>query len=136
MKVRNYEKKGIIGISIGIVFIIEILFIINLIHIKMYQYEKIQGIIVKEDFVKIIITSKNKKRLYGHSKIYIKDKKEKYEIIEDYGIILKKNKEEYFEILLKIKTPKKLKATDTVDLMIQTEKKPLIDMFKIIWEGD
>jgi hypothetical protein len=82
------------------------------------------------------VNKEEKKLLYEQSTIYLMDKKEKYKIKQDKGIILKKGKENYYEILLKIKTPKNKKRQDTIDLTIRKKKDNLFNIMKKVWEGD
>ena len=51
MKIRNYENKNIIKILIINVLIFELITIIFLYKEKMYIYENIQGIVIKDNLV-------------------------------------------------------------------------------------
>lgn len=136
MKVRNYEKKTFINIMLIFLVLLEItifvLFSINKINI----YENVSGIVVKDDLVVLIINNKTKKIIYKNSLLYLNNKKLKYEIVEDRGYVLKRNKEDYSEILISFKFDKNYKVNDSLQLTLKKEKINIIEIFKIIWEGD
>ena len=136
MKVRNYEKKTFINILLIFLVLLEItifvLFNIN----KINMYENVSGIVVKDDLVVLIINNKTKKIIYKNSLLYLNNKKLKYEIVEDRGYVLKRNKEDYSEILISFKFDKNYKVNDSLQLTLKKEKINIIEIFKIIWEGD
>lgn len=136
MKVRNYEKKTFINIMLIFLVLLEItifvLFSINKINI----YENVSGIVVKDDLVVLIINNKTKKIIYKNTLLYLNNKKLKYEIVEDRGYVLKRNKEDYSEILISFKFDKNYKVNDSLQLTLKKEKINIIEIFKIIWEGD
>lgn len=136
MKVRNYEKMTFINIMLIFLVLLEItifvLFSINKINI----YENVSGIVVKDDLVVLIINNKTKKIIYKNTLLYLNNKKLKYEIVEDRGYVLKRNKEDYSEILISFKFDKNYKVNDSLQLTLKKEKINIIEIFKIIWEGD
>lgn len=73
--------------------------------------------------------------LYDNSKFYLNANLVKYEIIEDRGVVLKKDKDSYYEILIKVKFDKNYKANDNITFSCKKEKIRLIEIFKSIWEG-
>ena len=136
MRQHNYEKKEWLIITFILLIILEIITIIFLIKVKEYSYQKIIGIYTNPNRITVIVNKKEKDLLYQQSTIYIMDKKEKYEIEEDKGMILKKGKEKYYELLLKVKTPKNKKRQDSLECTIRKKKKSLINIMKEVWEGD
>ena len=86
--------------------------------------------------VVLIITDKTKKNISKSNSFYLNNKKVKYKIIEDRGYILKKNKEKYSELLVSFKFDNEYKVNDNLQLMFKKEKIKIIEIFKIIWEGD
>ena len=133
MKIRNYEKKELVSFLIILLMIIELLSIIYLFNNKKSTYKKLTGIVVKDNIVSLIINKKERKILYSNQKIYLNDKLLKYTIKEDKGVILKKNKENYYEILINIKFSKNIKANEVLVFSIKNEKKELIKILKDIW---
>lgn len=136
MKVRNYEKKIPIYILLLILIIIELVFLINLCNKKIYTYEVINSVVIKDNLVLMIISNKQNKLLNKNSYLYLEGKKIKYKIFEDRGFVIKNKKEKYKEILLEFKFDKKYKANDSLLIILKKEKIKLIEIFKIIWEGD
>lgn len=136
MKVRNYEKKILINFLLIFLVLLEIIVFILCFIYKMNVYENISGIVLKDDLVVLIVNNGTKKNIYKNTLLYLNNKKIKYEIVEDRGYILKRNKEEYSEILISFKFDKNYKVNDSLQLMLKKEKIRIIEIFKIIWEGD
>lgn len=132
MRVRNYEKKELIVFLIIISFIIEFIFFISLIIIKEDKYLKISSVVVKDNIVLVMVNKKERKVLYDNKVLFCNDKKIKYKILEDRGVVLKKK---YYEILIEFKFPKKKKTNDLLELIIKKERIRLIEIFKTIMEG-
>ena len=136
MKVRNYEKKILINFLLIFLVLLEIIVFILCFIYKMNVYENISGIVLKDDLVVLIVNNETKKNIYKNTLLYLNNKKIKYEIVEDRGYILKRKKEEYSEILISFKFYKNYKVNDSLQLMLKKEKIRIIEIFKIIWEGD
>ena len=90
----------------------------------------------KENQIVMIIDKDERKIVYKNSTMIVDDKKRRYQIIEDKGIIFKRNKKEYYEILINIKINKTYKPQDTIELCIPKKKKRVLKILKKIWEGD
>lgn len=135
MKIKNYEKKSFIMFLTFILIILEISFVVFLIIYKDYKYAKLNGIVVKDNLVILIVNETERKTVYSNSHFLLNSKKIKYEIIEDRGKTIKKDGEDYNELLVKIKFDKNYKVNDIISLTIRTEKKRLIEMFTTIWGG-
>lgn len=136
MKVRNYEKKTLIYILLIFLILLEIIIVILFYKNKINIYENIQGVVVKDNLVVLIVNDKTKKIIYKNTLLYLNNKKIKYEITEDRGYVLKRNKEKYSEILISFKFDKNYKVNDSLQLMFKKKKIRIIEIFKIIWEGD
>ena len=136
MRNHNYEKKNLLTVIIIILMIIEVSSSIFLFNIKRFSYQKISGIVIRNNLITLIVSSIERKNLYKNNKIYLKDQLIYYRIEEDRGFILKKNNIKYYEII--IKTKKKIKASlnDTVNISIKSKKKQAIKMIKDVWVGD
>ena len=102
----------------------------------MYIYENIQGIVIKDNLVNLIITDKQNKILNKNSNLYLNGKKVNYKIIEDRGYVLKKDRIKYKNVLIRIKFNKKYKVNDSLNLIFKSKKIKTIEIFKIVWEGD
>ena len=136
MKLKNYEKNTLI-ISLGIIVIVlETIFGILLINKKIYSYDKMSGIVMKENIVIVILDKKKLKILHKNTYVYHNNKKIKYKIEKNNGAIITKGKKKYYEILIKLKLPKKYKSNDLIELSIKNKKINAFKIFKLIWDGD
>ena len=136
MKVRNYEKQGLIILILLILITIEVLSFIVLYNYKVYKYKKLSGIISNNNMVTLIVDNSDKKLLYKNKKVYLNNKLLEYKILEDKGYITKKNNTKYYEILIKVKTPKNKKSSDYIELSIKNKKINILKLIKKIGEGD
>ena len=136
MKVRNYEKNSFIYLIIIILFIIEIIGIITLCTFKNYSYKKLSGIVISKNRIVLMINKKEKELLYKNQRAYVDNYCRKYKIIDDRGKIFSKGKNTYYEIIVDVKFNDKYKPNDVIELSLKDKKYKLINMFKIIWEGD
>lgn len=136
MRLRNYEKIKILKLGIILIFLLELVFIVYLIDNKIYSYKTISTIVQNKNIVTTIVSKEERKILYNNSILFYKDKKIKYKIIEDNGIIMERNNKEYYEILLEFKFDKNYKTNDTLVITLRKNKKKLIEIFKLIWDGD
>ena len=118
MKVRNYERQDLI------IFILLVLIIIEVISFTLlFRY-------------KVYVDKKEKEIINKNKTIYLNNKKLKYKIIEDKGVIIKKNNKKYYELLIRVKTPKNNKSSDYVELSIKNKKISILKLLKKIGEGD
>ena len=136
MKVRNYERQGLIILILLILITIEVLSFIVLYNYKVYKYKKLSGIISNNNMVTLIVDNSDKKLLYKNKKVYLNNKLLEYKILEDKGYITKKNNTKYYEILIKVKTPKNKKSSDYIELSIKNKKINILKLIKKIGVGD
>lgn len=132
MKIKNYEKQSGILILSFIILFLEIIFSIVLFINKEYHYQKMTGIITKENIVTVLTTQKGKKILYKNKFLYLKDNKLKYKIVEDTSIPEIEEKNNYYEIKIKIKLKNNFKINKQILFSIKTKKYRLIKMFDVI----
>lgn len=135
MKVRNYEKQGLIIFVLIVLIIIEILSFMVLSKYKVYKYKKLTGVISNRNIVTLVVNNNDKKLLYKNKKVYLDNKLLEYKIIEDKGYIIKKNNIKYYEILIKTKTPRNKKISDYIELSIKNKKINILKLLKKIGEG-
>ncbi len=136
MRQHNYEKNTSVIVLGFFLFLLEIVCSILLFHIKKYDYQKLSGIYTNKNRITVIVNKEEKKLLQKQTKLFLNNKEELFEIEEDKGILLKKEKENYYELILKVKTPKNNKRQDILELTIQKKKKNLFEIIKEVWEGD
>lgn len=136
MKVRNYEKQELVILILIVLIIIEIISFIFLFNYKVYKYKKLTGIISNKNIITLVVDKDDKLLLYKNKKIYINNKLLEYKILENKGYITKKGNTKYYEILIKVKTPKNKKSIDYVELSIKDKKIKVLELLKNIGEGD
>lgn len=134
MKTRNYERKDLIIFLIILLLGFELISIIVLLTIKTNKYFKISGIVIKDNLIFVIVNKDERKIIYSDKVLYFNNERYKYNIVEDRGIVMKKNKENYYQLVLEFKL-KNMKANDVVEIVFTKERMRLIEIFKIIWEG-
>jgi len=136
MKVKNYEKKNLVVFFTVFFLILELIFFLVLTIKKTYSYDILSGIVMKKDLVIVVVSKKERNLLSQNKFLNLDDKKMKYKILEDHGPIISKGKEKYYEIILKFSFPREYKANDILTISLKNKKYQLIEIFKIIWEGD
>lgn len=136
MKPKKYESFSFIIFICIITFILELIFILILYENKEFKYEKITGTVVKDNIITLVISSTNKKLLYKNKYLYINDKKRKYKIVEERKSYIKQGKNIYYEVLISFKFDKEYKSSDIMSISIKKEKYRIIEIFKLIWDGD
>ncbi len=134
MKTRNYERKDLIIFLIILLLGFELISIIVLLTIKTNKYFKISGIVIKDNLIFVIVNKDERRIIYSDKVLYYDNKRYKYNIVEDRGIVMKKNNENYYQLVLEFKL-KNMKANDVVEIVFTKERMRLIEIFKIIWEG-
>ena len=136
MKTRKYEKFSLVLFLCLFVLFLEFIFILFLFNNKEYKYDQYMGVVVKDNLMTIIIPNEKRKVLYKNRYLYDNDKKIKYRIIEEKKNLYKNNGKQYHELLIDFRFDKKYKTSDVVTISIKKEKYRLIEMFKLIWDGD
>lgn len=136
MKVKAYEKKLMIKILlIGIIMLELTFFWILYIH-KEFNYKKIDGIVVTNNAMALVLSKEERNVLYKNGYLLIDDRLRKYTILEDNGVFIKKGNKKYYEVIIKTKIDKKYKVNDSLEINLKDKKYRMIEMFKLIWGGE
>lgn len=136
MKTKKYEQQSFVIFACVLILILEIIFVITIYKHKEYKYEKLTATVIKDNLVVLVISSNTKKVLYKNKYLYLNDKKKKYKIIEEKQSVIKKGKKKYYEVLINYKFDKQYKTSDIMFISIKKEKYRIIEIFKLIWDGD
>lgn len=128
MKIRNYEKKDFILWIGGILVVLEVGMILFLFQKKEFCYQKITSILVKDDLVLLMVDKKERSLLYQNKILFYHHQSFPYKIVEDRGVILKKDDINYYELLLEVKTSKEKKVNDSLEFSIRKKKERLIEI--------
>lgn len=132
MKLKNYEKKGIIVFFIIILLLGVIALTIFTFIYKMPAYYSITGVIFKDDLIEVMITDEELKKIHNNGYFYIYDKKYKYDIKEVVNNALVQNSKNYnltyIECLLE-----KEKEKDVIEMVFKDKNVKLFKIFEVIW---
>lgn len=134
MRQKAYQSRILITYLIILTIILEVIFIFILNSYKIYKYKEFYCIMSQKNTCLLVIKKKEKKLLYKNSILYIKNKKIKFQIVEDNGIVITKNKEIYNEVLIKL--DRNYPGKETLNVLLPDKKIKLLEIFKLIWEGD
>ena len=135
MKVKSYEKTTLLKILITAILTLELVFFFLLYSHKEFNYKKIDGIVVKDNVMVLVLSKEERNILYKNSTLLMNDKLRRYKVLEDNGVFIKKGKKKYYEIIIKTKFDKEYKANDSVEINLKDNKFRIIEMFKLIWGG-
>ena len=135
MKIRNYEKKTLVTFLMILLLIIEGFVVIALSTIKVEKYIKISGVVIKDNLILLVVDKDERKTIYSNKVLFFNNHKFKYKINEDRGVVLKRNKKNYYQLVLSFNFKNKYKANDILEIVLVKERIRLIGIFKIIWEG-
>ena len=136
MRIKKYEKKSFILFICFITFIFELVFFIIVYESKEYKYEKLTSTVVKNNLVLLVVSKDTKQILYKNKYLYLNDKKKKYKIVEERKSVIKQGRKKYYELLIRYKFDKNYKSSDIMSISIKNEKYRMIEIFKLIWDGD
>lgn len=136
MKYKKYEQLSFVLFMSTMIIILELLFLIFIITNKEYNYKICTGIVMKKDRLMLIISKKDKEILYKNKYLYVRDIKKAYKIVEDKNIEITNDNKRYYEVIINYKFEKNYRVNDTISVTIKNRKYRLIEMFKLIWDGD
>ena len=135
MNKKSYENLTLPKLLILLVFLMEIIFFLILKNYKIYNYKKYDCIVTNKNICLLIINKKEKNILYKNSSLYLENKLKKYKILEDNDVIINKGRKKYNEVLISYKLNNS-KTNDVLKIVFQNKKESLINIFKLIWDGD
>ena len=135
MNKKSYENLTLPKLLILLVFLMEIIFFLILKNYKIYNYKKYACIVTNKNICLLIINKKEKNILYKNSSLYLENKLKKYKILEDNDVIITKGREKYNEVLISFKFNNS-KTNDVLKIVFKNKKESLINIFKLIWDGD
>ena len=101
----------------------------------MNTLKKYDCIVTNKNICLLIINKKEKNILYKNSSLYLENKLKKYKILEDNDVIITKGREKYNEVLISFKFNNS-KTNDVLKIVFKNKKESLINIFKLIWDGD
>lgn len=136
MMQKKYEDLTKIKIITVLLIIIQLIFILLMTNYKVYKNKTLTCIVMNKNICLLVLDDKEKELLHKNMKLYVNDKENTFKIIEDNNVVVTNGKKKYKEILIKVDLVKSYKTNDTVKLTIRERKIKLIEIFKVILEGD
>lgn len=133
---KKYENLTKIKIITVLLIIIQLIFILLMTNYKVYKDKTLTCIVMNKNICLLVLDDKEKDLLHKNMKLYVNDKENTFKIIEDNNVVVTNGKKKYKEILIKVDLVKSYKTNDTVKLTIRERKIKLIEIFKVILEGD
>ena len=133
---KKYENLTKIKIITVLLIIIQLIFILLMTNYKVYKDKALTCIVMNKNICLLVLDDKEKQLLHKNMKLYVNDKENTFKIIEDNNVVITNGKKKYKEILIKVDLVKRYKTNDTVNLTIKERKIKLIEIFKVILEGD
>ena len=127
---RNYEANQLIITTIFLYLVLFCFVVLFLFKTKYREYSMITGILVTDNYVQTIINYNDFKSLSSSKYLYIDNVRVKFRIISTKRNVIKKNNKLYHEVILRVKTPKKYKDNDSINLTIYNKRKKIINIFK------
>lgn len=133
---KKYEDLTKIKIITVLLIIIQLIFILLMTNYKVYKNKTLTCIVMNKNICLLVLDDKEKELLHKNMKLYVNNKENTFKIIEDNNVVVTNGKKKYKEILIKVDLVKNYKTNDTVNLTIRERKIKLIEIFKVILEGD
>lgn len=133
---KKYEDLTKIKIITVLLIIIQLIFILLMTNYKVYKNKTLTCIVMNKNICLLVLDDKEKELLHKNMKLYVNNKENTFKIIEDNNVVVTNGKKKYKEILIRVDLVKSYKTNDTVNLTIRERKIKLIEIFKVILEGD
>lgn len=133
---KKYENLTKIKIITVLLIIIQLIFILLMTNYKVYKDKTLTCIVMNKNICLLVLDDKEKELLHKNMKLYVNNIENTFKIIEDNNVVVTNGKKKYKEILIKVDLVKSYKTNDTVKLTIRERKIKLIEIFKVILEGD
>lgn len=133
---KNYEKDQLV-IAVSFIFIIIFfVFLSRLFNIRYRTYRLIDSIVINENYLELIINNNDYKLLKSSKYLYIDNKRLKREITSVERNVIKKNKDNFHEVIIRVKVPNKYKDNDVITISIFDKKTEIINIFKSCWKEE
>ncbi len=133
---NNYERNQLIITITFLLLIVAIILLINLFKYRYRTYKNINSIVVTDNYLQLLISSKDLKLLNSSNYLYIDNKRIRREIISIEKDVLKRKNLSYHDVIIRVKFPHKYKDNDYVKLTIYDKKEKLFNIFKSCWKEE
>lgn len=133
MKLKYKKTQLIISVMI-LLFIIELCFFNYCMNNDIKIYKKLNGVIISDNIVQLLVDDHELKILYSNKYVYIKNKRYKKEEHNITKKILKRRGKYYHYISLNINLETKYKMNDVIPITVYDKKEKIISIFKILFK--
>lgn len=133
MKLKYKKTQLIISVMI-LLFIIELCFFNYCMNNDIKIYKKLNGVIISDNIVQLLVDDHELKILYSNKYVYIKNKRYKKEEHNITKKILKRRGKYYHYISLNINLENKYKMNDVIPITVYDKKEKIISIFKILFK--
>jgi len=113
-----------------IIWMIELLLILQLFHIRINEYDLVTLYVTNNQEGVVVVNQQERKTIYSNSYCYLKNKKITYKILEE-----NKLEKDLVQIRLKLKW-KDINKDDIIEISIKNKKRNIIDCIINSWDGD
>ncbi len=131
---QKYEKKDVILIVCIIFFLLEVIFIYYVFGKKLVIYKKYSGVVVKDNYIVLVLNQDELELFYKNKSIYIENKRRNFSIKKIDENILKRGGVDYNQVFINVSISNMLKVGDVVDIVIRERSVKSINLFRLIWE--
>lgn len=133
---KKYDNFGKVMFGFGFFIISFFVAFIIFINQKIILYEVFNGVVFNEDIVVLVLNDDEIKLFNKNRKLYIKNKKMKFEIIKIDKDVLEREGKKYNQVYIKVNISNMYKVNDVVNISIMNKNVSSLKIFNIIWEGD
>ncbi|MBR3210439.1 MAG: hypothetical protein IKF71_00685 [Bacilli bacterium] len=131
MKKRKYERMiGTFILSI-VLWIVEIILLLEFFQYKITKYNQLTMMITSKNEGMIVIEKKKKNELYKNATLYWNNQKIPYEILEE----TKLEDHQYVQLRIKLKW-KQNKTNEIINISVKDKKISMVDGIINSWDGD
>lgn len=136
MKLRCYERHILIYSLIFVYFIFLIIFMIGTFSFRIYEYIIINGIVLKDGLVEIVVDKEQKKNLYKNKFIFYEGEKVEFKIEEVVLDFFKSDDKYYDKIFISVKYNKEFGVGEVIKFSIKNKKIWFIKIYEVILKGE
>ena len=136
MKLRCYERYILIYSLIVVYFIFLLTFVIGTFSFRIYEYISINGIVLNDTLVEVVVDKDQKNSLYKNKYIFFEGEEVEFKIEEVVLDFFKSGGKYYDKIFISIKYNKELGLGDVIKFSVKNKKIWFIKIYEVIWKGE
>ena len=133
MKLKNYEKTTFFILFFLFLLLFASFLVSFLYHVKIGKYLILNGTVLKENTVYMVVSYDERKVIYKNSNLFIHDLEMRYKIVEDRGVILEKDHKKYYELWVEFPFDEKYREEEILNLSFKNGNITIMDAIKSVW---